>query len=98
MKPKFITDEAKSPDPIDFRLAKFLELKEREKQVADELEELKAQLYHMGSFSTDRFLVVVEEKARTQAPALKDLIATYGDSIRAMCKSISYKAVKVVRK
>jgi len=79
----------------DLRLKRFLDLTAEIKELSAELEQIKEEIKHRGTYATTHYVATVSEVERTQPPSLKALIDTYGESIRRFCTVVSYKTVKV---
>jgi hypothetical protein len=79
----------------DIQLKRFLELDGQIKVMTKELDQLKDALKHEGSHSTHNYVVLVEERSRSNPPSLANLIATYGERVRELCTESTYKTVKV---
>lgn len=71
-------------DVEDIRLKKFLELKEKAKSIEKELEQLRAEIVHIGSHSTEHFAVIVESSKTVRAPSKEILLKEYGESIKRL--------------
>lgn len=82
----------------DLQLKRFIELQESVKAMTKELDAMKAELKHRGSFSTTNYVVSVKETTRRQPPALKALIEKFGPAVEALCSEVTYKSVTVSRK
>ena len=92
-----VAESARMSAP-DLRLKRFLELDSLIKEMTKELEEIKSGLKHQGSHSTYNFVVVVEERVRSNPPSLAALLAEYGEGVRRLCSESPYKIVKVSAK
>lgn len=79
----------------DLRLKRFLDLQAEIKALEIEIEQIKEEIKHRGTYSTTHYVATVSEVERTQPPSLKALIDTYGESIRRFCTTVKYKTVKV---
>lgn len=79
----------------DLQLRRYLELDATIKELTKEHEFIKDQLKHQGSHSTHNYIVVVEERTRTNPPSLANLIVAYGERVRELCTESTYKQVKV---
>lgn len=79
----------------DIQLRRYLELDESIKAMTKELESIKDGLKHEGSHSTHNYVVLVDEKSRTNPPSLASLIEAYGEKVRELCTVSTYKQVKV---
>lgn len=82
----------------DLVLKKYLELDTEIKALTKEFEAMKETLKHQGSFSTKNFVVIVEERPRTNPPSLEKLIKAYGEGVRSLCTVSTPKYVMVSKK
>lgn len=82
----------------DLRLKRFMELTELKKTCEKELSQLKDEIKHEGSFSTNHYIAMVKETTRTSPPSLAILIKKYGHSVTALCKISTFKTVTVSKK
>lgn len=83
---------------LDTRLRRYMELKEQIGLLEAEASEIRAELVHQGSCSTEHFVCIVTQKSRTNPPSLKSLIETYGEAVKGLCSESTYPEVKVSRK
>lgn len=65
----------------DLRLERFLELKERARTVERELEQLKAEIIHAGTHTTENFAVIVEQTETVRAPGKEVLLKEFGEAV-----------------
>lgn len=79
----------------DLRLKRFLDLSTEIKALTAELDQIKEEIKHKGTYSTSHYVATVSEVERTQPPSLQALIKAYGESVRQLCTVIQYKTVKV---
>ncbi len=79
----------------DLRLKRFLDLQAEIKALETEIEQIKEEIKHRGTYSTTHYVATVSEVERTQPPSLKVLVETFGEGVRKLCSSVSYKTVKV---
>jgi hypothetical protein len=79
----------------DLRLKRFLDLTAEIKELSAELEQIKEEIKHRGTYATTHYVATVSDETRTYPPSLQDLVGMYGESIRRFCKTVSCKRVKV---
>lgn len=79
----------------DLRLKRFIDLTAEIKALESELEQIKEEIKHRGTYSTSHYVATVSEVERTQPPSLTALIKTFGEEVRGLCTTIRYKTVKV---
>lgn len=82
----------------DLRLKRYLDLKAQAKDLERQLEELRTELLHQGSFSSLHFLCIVKEEVRVIAPSTAELIRLFGEGVKKHLKSITMKKVIVQEK
>lgn len=92
---KIINIETESLTANDLRLKRFIDLQAEIKALETELEQIKDEIKHRGTYATTHYVATVSEVERTQPPSLQALVNMYGESIKRFCTKISYKTVKV---
>ena len=68
----------------DMLIQKYLDNKERMKELKEENDRIKAQWEHKGSFSTNHFMVTVKKSRYYKAPNKEELIKQLGDEARML--------------
>lgn len=99
--PRAVESKSADSDALsarDLQLKRFIELDAEVKRLTKELDALKESFKHEGSFSTRHFLCIVEERERTNPPAVSILVDKFGPSALDLCSKSTYKTVKVTRK
>lgn len=82
----------------DLELRRFLELDHSIKAQTRELDALKEQIKHRGSYSTSHFVATVETRERAQVPTIERLESEFGPRVRDLCGKVEFKIVRVARK
>jgi len=91
------TKPSKGYSVNDMRLKKYLELKEAEKEIKKELEQLKVEIEHSGSHTTKHFVVTVTPQTRTYAPGLEKLRQLYPD-IDKHTNEVTFNKISISKK
>jgi hypothetical protein len=82
----------------DLKLQKYDDLDSKIKAMTKERDELKEELKHQGSHSTQNWVCAVTDSSRTNPPSLKKLEAEYGPGVKDLCTVSEFKLVKVSKK
>jgi len=82
----------------DLYLKTYLEIEAKYKEYSKQLKELKENLKHEGSYSTQNYIVLVTEGTRKVSPKLEKLVEKYGPSVNDLCTQTKTVTVKVQKK
>ena len=95
------SEASQSSEPLsarDLRLSRYVDLNDKIKAMTTELNLLKDEIKHMGSYSTKNFVAIVETSTQTRAPGTKKLLEIYGPSAAEHFTTGDVTRVKVSRK
>lgn len=79
----------------DLKLKRYIDLDTEIKRLTRDFETLRDEIKAQGTYSTQHFIALVEDRVRTNPPNLKTLIEVYGEDVRSLCTESQFKLVKV---
>ena len=82
----------------DLRLSEFVQLNSEIKALTKRLDQIKAEIKHQGSYSTQNFIAVVQTVETETAPGKAKLIELFGPSVAGHFVKGSRTTVSVQRK
>lgn len=90
--------QAKGLTAPDMELRRFMDLQKQIKELTKELDGLKANIRHRGSFSTSHYIATVETVTVVSAPGKGKLIELYGPGVQEHFVEGTRTTVKVTKK
>lgn len=75
------TNENMERTAQDLRLEQYLELREQARLIEKQIEQIKAEIIHLGTHSTEHFAVIVEQTETVRAPGKEVLLKEFGEAV-----------------